>query len=78
MVCAASEGGHSPGLCSFWVCCGRDEDPRVRGNGGVRQVQQRPVRAPGLEVGVEEAQAEESQERSSALPQAGPQLHHYW
>ena len=74
MVRAASQGGHPPGLRRLRVRGGRDADPGVRRHGGVRQVQQRPVRAPGQQVGVEEAQAQDAQERAGAVSQARPQF----
>ena len=51
MVCTAGEGGHPPRVCRLRVRGRRDQDPSVRGDGGVRQVQQRTLRASGLKVG---------------------------
>ena len=50
MVCPASQGGHSPRVRRLRVRRGRDPNPRLRRHVRVREIQQRAVRASGLQV----------------------------
>ena len=78
MVRPTSQGGHSPWMCGFRFCCGRHAHTCVWWDGGVREVQQRPLRVAGVTLGVEKVKASASAQRTAALPQAGSQFHNYW
>jgi len=65
-------------MCRLWLRGGRHKDPRLRRDGRVWQVQQRPLRTSGLKMGVEKVKTEAASEWSSTLSKTRAQFHTYW